>query len=187
MIMINLAWFFFLSILVLACGLRIIRLLKLKTVSAFEKAVFSLTLGLGFFSYLTFIVAVSFLGSQLYNLAKRNNWLLTGEWKFYEQNHLVKIFLKDKIMSLADFPLLTLKIIILFLVMLLSIFYCALSPKLRVVLYIILFGTLSSIFLYGINIIKGINVMQPNRAIAQVLPFLAFGVVYSLYRIFRRV
>jgi len=104
-----------------------------------------------------------------------------------EQNHLLKVFSKQKMDVFRSYPFLTLKTSIIYLFFAFSFLCCLFKQELRILIYVIIIGNLASIFLYGVNIITGNIILQLQRTIAHVLPFVAFCVAYALYGLFTHV
>lgn len=100
-----------------------------------------------------------------------------------EQNHLIKIFLADKARGLIRYPILTLKVIFLSLLVLSSILFCLFNQRFRLVVYIIYLANLPSLFLFGVNVIKRIGLLGVHRVIYHVLPFVAFIIAVTIYKI----
>lgn len=101
-----------------------------------------------------------------------------------EQNHLLKIFLEDKFRGLIRYPLLTFKIILTLFITVSAFIFCLINRNSRLIVYIIILGCFANLFLYGVNIAKGVIVMQAHRTIAQALPFVAFCIAYILYKMY---
>lgn len=101
-----------------------------------------------------------------------------------EQNHLMKIFISDKIKGLLNYPVLTLKVAFFLSLLLFSILLCLFNRNFRVVIYVIYLANFASLFLFGVNVIKRVGLLETHRVIFHVLPFVAFAIAFSVYKIY---
>lgn len=100
-----------------------------------------------------------------------------------EENHLIKIYLKDKADISKKYPGLSLKVAGLLFLAGCSIVLALLQNKHRIILYLILLGTLHNAFAYGVVVARGTLIVTFYRQIAHVLPFFIFLVSYCLIAI----
>lgn len=113
-----------------------------------------------------------FLSEQIFNIIN-------------EQNHLTKVFFEERFQGLIRYPVLMLKIFFLSLLSIFAVGFSLIKREFRVILYIIIIGVFANLFFYGITRSGGGILIQANRTIAHVIPFVSFSVACAVYQIYQ--
>jgi hypothetical protein len=82
---------------------------------------------------------------------------------------------------MINYPLLILKVGITLLLTLASVIFSLIKRNLRFIIYIIIIGNFASLFFCGATIVKGVVILDFQRTIAHVLPFLAFIIANFIF------
>jgi len=98
-----------------------------------------------------------------------------------QENHLTKYFLEGRFALFMSYPFLLIKIIFLNILALWAFLVCLKHKEKRIIFYTIILANFPNLFLYGANVVKRTAVLQTQRTIAHVLPFVAFSIGYLIY------